>query len=166
MPLEREASFMARDTLFVNPPFKRLIESLNAFPVRRGTADLGAIKEALRRLKKGGLLILFPEGTRSEDGRIKPLLPGLGAIAKKSRVPLVPTLIDGMVQAWPRGYTLPAPGDVIVEYDTPVPPAEYADLSVEALMNLLHDRLTDMQHRLHSRVPQRRLEWFEHEILT
>jgi len=160
MALHREGDFMARDSLFGNPHFKNLIEYLNAFPIRRNTADLGAIKEALRRLKSGRLLVLFPEGTRTEDGRIHPFLPGMGAIARKARVPIVPTLIDGMYQAWPKGQRFPSPADVIIEYGQAIQPHAYADLSIEDLMALIRDRLVTMQLRWHGRLPQRRLEWF------
>ena len=154
----REGNYMARDSLFHNPFFRLLIESLNAFPVRRNTADLGAIKESLRRLKQGRILVLFPEGTRTPDGRIGQMLPGLGAIAKKAGVPIVPTLIDGAAQAWPRAHKLPGPGDVIIEYGQPILPHEYAALNADQLMDLVRGRLIQMQARWHSRVPARRLK--------
>lgn len=161
MALHREGNYMARESLFHNPFFKRLIEFLNAFPVKRNAADIGAIKESLRRLKDGRVLLLFPEGTRSEDGRIQEMFAGVGAIAKKARVPIVPTLIDGMTRIWPRDKKLPRPGDVIIEYGKPIMPGEYADLSAEQLMAMLRERLVAMQRDWHRRVPERRLEWFE-----
>ena len=154
---------MARDTLFRHWFFKRLITYLNAFPVRRQSADIGAIKESLRRLKQGRALLLFPEGTRTPDGRIGPMMPGLGAIAKKARAPIVPILIDGMYQAWPKGKPLPVCGDVIVEYGEPIRQDEYAQLSPEELMAMVRTRLIAMQRRWHSRLPGRRLQWFESE---
>ena len=156
--LPREAHFMARDSLFHNPIFGRLIDSVNAFPVRRGAADLSAIKEAMRRLKQGRLVILFPEGTRSQDGRIAPMLAGMGAIARKTGVPIVPTLVDGAFQAWPRGRKLPGPGNVIVEYDRPIQPSDYAGLTADELIDLVRSRIITMQERWHSRVPSRRLK--------
>jgi 1-acyl-sn-glycerol-3-phosphate acyltransferase len=160
MALRREGNYMARDSLFGNRLFRRLIESLNAFPVRRNAADLSAIKESLRRLKQGRVVVLFPEGTRTPDGRIGPMLPGLSAIAKKAGVPVVPTLIDGVFQAWPRDRKLPGPGNVIVEYGRPILPSEYEDLSQGQLTELLRERLLAMQRRWHGRVPERRLEWY------
>jgi 1-acyl-sn-glycerol-3-phosphate acyltransferase len=164
MWLERESSYMARDSLFTRAGFRRLIESLNAFPVRRGTADVGAIKEGLRRLKQGMALVVFPEGTRTRDGQIGPMLPGLGAIAMKARVPVVPVLIDGAFQSWPRERKLPAPGDIIVEYGHPIVPAEYAGLSPEALSEEVRGRLIKLQAKWHRRVPGRRLEWFRDDL--
>lgn len=163
MALPRECSYMARDTLFEHPLFGRLIRSLNAFPVRRGAADVGAIKESLRRLKQGMSLLVFPEGTRTPDGRIRQMMPGLGAIARKAKVPIVPTLIDGAFQAWPRESRLPRPGNAIIEYGTAIMPNEYARLGADELMELIRGRLIAMQHRWHSRLPERRLEWFQAE---
>lgn len=160
MALPREGNYMARDSLFENRWFGRLIESLNAFPVRRNAADVGAIKETLRRLKQGRVVLLFPEGTRSEDGRIGPMLPGLGAVARKAGVPIVPTLIDGVYQAWPRNRTLPGTGNAIVEYGRPILPDEYRDLNADQLLEMIRRRLTEMQRRWHGRVPWRRLEWY------
>jgi len=164
MALPREGNYMARDTLFSYPFFGRLIRYLNAFPVRRQSADIGAIKESLRRLKQGRVLLLFPEGTRTPDGQIKPMLPGLGAIAKKARVPIVPTLIDGVFQVWPKGQSLPNRGDVIVKYGQPVLPDEYADLSPEELMAMVRGRLVAMQQSWHSRLSAKRLQWFDNDV--
>ncbi len=158
--LPREASYMARDSLFHAWGFRWLIRMLNAFPVRRGTADTAAIKETLRRLKQGEVVVVFPEGTRTEDGRIGPMLPGLATVARKCQVPIVPVLIDGMYQAWPRHRLLPKPGDVVIEYARPLWPADYADLTPEALMDRVRGALLAMQQRWHGRVPSRRLEWY------
>jgi 1-acyl-sn-glycerol-3-phosphate acyltransferase len=156
--LPREPSFMARDTLFRNRVFGPLIASVNAFPVRRGEADIGAIKESLRRLKAGATLVLFPEGTRSPDGKIGPMLSGVGAIAKRARVPIVPTLVDGVFKTWPRHQLLPRPGDVIVEYGPAIMPEEFENMTPEELIKEIRDRLLEMQARLHRRMPERRLE--------
>jgi 1-acyl-sn-glycerol-3-phosphate acyltransferase len=163
MALPRESCYMARESLWHNRFFGWLIESLNAFPVKRNTADIGAIKESLRRLKHGMSLVVFPEGTRTPDGRIHPMLPGLAAIVRKAAVPIVPTLIDGMYQAWPKDSPLPGTGSVIVEYGRAIQPAEYEGLSLEELIEMLRGRLIEMQHRLHTRLPGRRLEWYEPE---
>lgn len=126
--LNRECHYMARDSLFRNAFFRRLIESLNAFPIKRGTADLGAIRESMRRLKQGALLTAFPESTRTPDGRIQSMQAGAVLIARKAGVPIVPTMILGAFEAWPRKALLPHPAPIIVAYG----PALYP----EALMAL------------------------------
>lgn len=159
--LRRECHYVARDSLFRNAFFKKLIESLNAFPVKRGQADVGAIKESLRRLKKGNIVVLFPEGTRTKDGRIRAMLPGLAAVAQKARVPVVPTLIDGAYQAWPRTKKLPGTGSVIVQYGKAIYPEDYAGMKPEELTRLLEQRLGEMQKELHRKLPERRLSWYK-----
>jgi 1-acyl-sn-glycerol-3-phosphate acyltransferase len=160
MALPRESCYMARDSLWASKWFGKLITSLNAFPVKRNTADLGAIKESLRRLKQGMSLVVFPEGTRTPDGRIHPMFPGLASIARKAGVPIVPVLIDGMYQAWPKGSPLPKSGNVIIRYGEMIQPAEYAALSAEELVQFLRKRLIEMQHRLHATLPERRMPWY------
>jgi len=156
--LPRECTYMARESLFAHPLFRGLIRSLNAFPVRRNEADIGAIKESLRRLRDGAALVIFPEGTRTTDGRIGPMLPGLAAIARKARVPIVPVLIDGMFRAWPRTRAFPGPGDVVVHYGEPIMPEAYAGLSPGALMEEIRRRLVALQERWHRRGPHRGLK--------
>lgn len=161
MALHREGNYMARDTLFENPWFRWLIRFLNAFPIKRGTADMLAIKETMRRLKDGRVVVAFPEGTRTPDGRVGPMLGGLATLAKKCRAPIVPTLIDGVYQAWPRDRMLPGRGNVIVEYGRPIEPAEYANMSPDELTEEVRRRIVAMQERWHRRVPARRLEWYD-----
>lgn len=101
-PLRRHLHFLARDTLFRNKFFGWLIRSVNAMPVQRGRADLSAMKKIIGKLKEGKGVCLFPEGTRTPDGKIKALRPGFGLIAKRGDAIIVPVLIDGAFEAWPR----------------------------------------------------------------
>ncbi len=99
----RILSFMAKKELFAgNKVFAWLISSLNAFPVDREKADLKSVRQAIEKLKKQGrTMIVFPEGTRSRDGNIHGAQPGLGLLAAKSGVPVVPALIIGTNDALP-----------------------------------------------------------------
>jgi 1-acyl-sn-glycerol-3-phosphate acyltransferase len=91
----RFLSFMARDTLFKARFFGWLLMRVRAFPLKRNAADLGAIKEALRRLKRQEGLLLFPEGTRTVGGKIGRGHAGVGFLARKSGVPVVPAFVRG-----------------------------------------------------------------------
>jgi 1-acyl-sn-glycerol-3-phosphate acyltransferase len=146
LPLPRECDFMARDTLFANRAFRGLIVSLNAFPIRRGEADVGAIKETLRRLKGGRLVIAFPEGTRSEGGQVLPMLPGVASIARKARVPIVPVLIEGAFEAWPRHRKFPGRATVTVAYGEPVDPETIQSRPPECVMDQIRRRIIEMQN--------------------
>lgn len=145
LALRRECHYMARDTLFKNPRFRRLIEWLNAFPVRRGSADITAIKETLRRLKAGGLVTVFPEGTRTIDGAVGAMQPGVVLLARKANVPLVPCLIDGAYQAWPRSARLPRPAPIRVAYGEPLLPSDIASLDDQACIDEVRRRIVALQ---------------------
>jgi len=71
-PLRRQCCFAARSTLFDIPIFGRLVHSFNAIPIKRGQADLAAMKMFVEKLKEGYGLVLYPEGTRTEDGKTRP----------------------------------------------------------------------------------------------
>ena len=122
--LPREMHFMARDSLFRIAGLGFLIGTLNAFPVRRGRADLGALREALRRLRAGGAVLLFPEGTRSPDGSIGSMKGGIWMLAGRASVPVVPVLIDGAHRVWPKGRALPViSGRIRIVFGRPLAPA-------------------------------------------
>ncbi len=103
----RATHFMARDSLFKFKPFGALISSLQSFPVSRGDADTAAIKEAVRRVKMGGAVLLFPEGTRSRDGEVGEFKRGALLILKRAKCPVLPIGLDGPIDAFPRTRTFP-----------------------------------------------------------
>ena len=99
----RQVHFMAKEELFKNRLFGWYISRLNAFPVKRGRADLSSIKEAVRRVGRGGGLLLFPEGTRQPEGRLGTAHEGVGFLAAKLQVPVVPVYVRGTGIALPAG---------------------------------------------------------------
>jgi len=139
---------MARESLFRFAPFRWVIRSLNAFPVRRASADLGAIREALRRLKKGEVVLVFPEGTRTRDGSIGRLQEGPVVMAARAGVPIVPMVIDGAFEAWPRSSPLPHPARIRVACGEPLEAASLAEADPKTVMAELHRRMTDLQAEL------------------
>jgi len=147
LALPRECHYMARDTLFRHPLFRRLIRSLNAFPIKRGAADLAAIKETLRRLKAGHLVVAFPEATRTTDGTLGPMHTGVILLARKAGVPIVPTMILGAFESWPRHARLPRPHPVIVAYGPPMTPDLLERLDDEACLRRVRDCIQEMMDR-------------------
>lgn len=91
----RECAFMARHDLWRNKLMGALITRLNAFPVHRDTADRAALKHAIHVLRRGLVLVLFPEGTRSTDGMLQAPQPGLALIVQRTGAPVVPTVVVG-----------------------------------------------------------------------
>jgi 1-acyl-sn-glycerol-3-phosphate acyltransferase len=107
LAIGRGVHFLARGTLFSSPAFGWLIRKLNSIPLRRGEADLVAIKEALKRLESGAAMVVFAEGTRSEDGAMKPFERGTLLLLRKSRCPIVPVAVEGFHDIWPKGQKRP-----------------------------------------------------------
>lgn len=157
--LSRVCHFMARDTLFDNAVLRWIICELNAFPVRRNQADITSIKECLRRLKDGHAVVLFPEGRRTDDGRIAPLQPGVIALARRSKAPIVPCAIEGAYEIWPRTRKLPRPARVWVEYGPPLTAADFEGRSDDELAAELTRRLRDLHNHVRQRAGRRPFDY-------
>lgn len=97
----RNVHFMAKSELFRVPVLGFLIKHVGAFPVRQNTADRAALRKALDYLQQGEIVCVFPEGTRSLDGKLLPAQPGIGMLALKSRAPVVPVAIVGTEKLLP-----------------------------------------------------------------
>ena len=104
-----------------------------------------ALKEAMRRLKAGGQVAVFAEGTRTRDGRIGQLLPGMAALSQRVAEWTVPVLIDGAFEAWPRSQPLPLPGNIVVQYAPPIPRDEARKLKPRDLMDRIRRTLIATQ---------------------
>ena len=135
----RKVHFMAKQELFV-PVLGYIYKTLGAFPVKRGGADGGAdraaIKHGIEILQSGEVLAIFPEGTRSKTGQLGKLEPGALMMAGKSNAIIVPTAVSGTDikrcgRLWPK---------VTVRFGTPVP-FPPVGLSKEVLQDLT-DKLT------------------------
>jgi 1-acyl-sn-glycerol-3-phosphate acyltransferase len=124
MACPRRMNYLARDSLFGFAPFRWLIRSLDAIPIDREGIGLGGVKESLRRLKRGEMVLIFPEGTRSSDGEMATFRPGFTALAARAGAAILPVAIEGAFAAWPRGRMLPKPGTIHVHYGPPILPEE------------------------------------------
>ena len=143
--IKRHSSFIARDSLFTNWFFGPLISSVNAIPVKLGEPDISAMRKVLEKLKKGGGVTLFPEGTRTYDGKITPFKPGLGLLSRRGNAPIIPALIDGAFECWPRQKKLFTPGQIHVTYGKPISVQQVKDMGDKKLAMLLTDTLRKMQ---------------------
>ena len=99
---KEKVHFLARASLFVNPVLNWWAANVGVIPISRGRFDISAIKGTLDCLKKGKVVALFPEGTRSADGIIKEAKAGVGYVAAKSGAPVVPICVIGSDKALPR----------------------------------------------------------------
>ena len=98
----RRLNYMAKESLFRNKAFKFILKKVGAYSVKRNAADVRAIKETLKRLERGGVVI-FPEGTRKSGEGSKSIHGGIGLLAVKSGVPVIPVIIRGSDKVMPPG---------------------------------------------------------------
>lgn len=90
MPMKKPVTYMAKEELFKNKLFGWFITKLGAFPVKRGAGDLQVIDDAVGILESGRHLVIFPEGTRSKDGKVGKGKTGVALIAAKSGADVLP----------------------------------------------------------------------------
>lgn len=145
--LRRPMASLAKSELFAVAPFGWAIRKLYAFPVRQGKGDVGAMKESIRLLQAGWLLNVFPEGSRSPDGRLHPAQKGAGLIVRRAGVPVVPTVIDGSFDAWPRDRKIPTPHPIRVLYGKP---ADISHLKADDIRKWIDDTFARMLDDLRS----------------
>lgn len=148
--IKRQIHYMARDSLFQGGLTQWMMESTNTFPIRRGRADSTAVREAIARLNKGYLVNIFPEATRTADGTIGPIAAGVAIIVHRSQAPVIPIVIDGAFEAWPRNQKFPSCKPIRILYGAPIGHAELAALSADEIAVRIRREMVDLQTRLHS----------------
>ena len=139
--IPRQSNFLARDTLFKNKFFGALIRGLGAIPIDREGKAMSGLKETLRRLKRGGIVLVFPEGTRTPDGELKEFQAGFTTLAIRSKSPIVPAAIAGAYEAFPRGKKFPGLGRLAVVFGEPIPVETICQMEEEALIAEVRDRV-------------------------
>jgi 1-acyl-sn-glycerol-3-phosphate acyltransferase len=102
MACRNDIYYLARNTLYQRPLIGPLLKRLNTVPVDRDRGDVSSIKAIIRLLRSGHRVIIFPEGTRSSDGKLQPARAGLGMIIAKTLAPVVPVRVFGSYEALPR----------------------------------------------------------------
>ncbi len=127
--LKRDINYLARESLFRYPGIGALLRSWNSVPVDRDGGGAKGLKMIIDRLHAGGAIILFPEGTRTKDGKLQPARSGIGLTVIKSEAPVVPVRVFGTFEAYNRSMKIPHPHRIAVKY---APPMDFAVLRAEA----------------------------------
>lgn len=127
--LRRMVNYLARDTLFDAPLVGAVLRSWKVVPVDREGGGGAGLKAILDRLLNGGVILLFPEGTRSLDGKLRPAKAGIGLTVIKSAAPVVPVRVLGTHEAYGRHLKWPRPRRLTVKYGQPM---EFKALREEA----------------------------------
>ena len=117
----RVIDFMARDSLFSIPVLGGWMRAVGAFGVKRNSADISAMKEAIYRLQHGRVLTLFPEGTRQISVLVSTKVePGVGFLAAKSGAVVIPAFVSGTEKALPKGAKFFRFSRIRVKFGAPI----------------------------------------------
>ena len=120
--------YLAKDSLFKNVILKTIIQTLGAISVSREDSQKAAsvLKLLLSCLQDGENVLLFPEGTRSSDGKLQKLEGGVAFLSLKAMVPIVPVYVGGSFAACPRGK-MPRPSKMRLHWGKPIYPQMIAE---------------------------------------
>jgi 1-acyl-sn-glycerol-3-phosphate acyltransferase len=118
--VHRAIHYLARENLFRFPVLGWILRNWQVVPVDREGGGAKGLKAILDQLLAGGIIILFPEGTRTRDGNLQPARPGIGLTVIKSTAPVVPVRVFGTFQAYGRHMRVPHPHQVSVKYGRPM----------------------------------------------
>ena len=119
---DRKLFFMTKDEMWKHRWLGKLLLTVGAFPVHRESADREALQRAEEVLRKGQVLVLFPEGTRREGPVIENLMEGAAFLSARTGAPIVPVGIGGSDLAMPKGSVIPKPYTIQVVIGPAIPP--------------------------------------------
>ncbi len=143
MRLPVHICWLAKDTLFKIPFMGQAMRAVGHIPVHRQESSkaLGLLKAAARRINAGATVAIFPEGTRTRDGKLLPFKKGGFLLARLAKRPLVPVAIIGSMDRLPSKSLRPAPGRVTVRIGRPIDPAEFPGRNIDDLSQAVRQAL-------------------------
>ena len=144
----RQMSYIGRQTLFQIGVLNWFMRSLNAFPIDRDGSGLAGLRETLRRLDYGEIVLMFPEGTRTRDGQVGPFRPGFTLLAARGKASIVPAAIEGAYDVWPSHHSLPRLGTIHICFGDAIPPDELEKYGEEDLVAEVRRRVQRCQAQL------------------
>lgn len=154
IPVARRLRYMAWDKMFAVPVLGWLMRAFGAFPVNIEAGDRGALRRSLEHLRAGGALMIFPEGSRTRDGRPMTFKPGVVRLALDTGAPIVPVTIIGAFQAYSPHQTFPRPGKLKLYYHEPIRLAPPAGADKETLKAYLYQQAAGLQEIVVGLLPE------------
>jgi 1-acyl-sn-glycerol-3-phosphate acyltransferase len=156
LAVKRRLVYLARKTLFKNRLFAAIIRSLNAVPIDQEGVGKEGIRAVVEQLHQERAVLVFPEGSRTPDGVMHSLRPGIHLLMRRSQARVVPVGIAGAYDAWPiwRKYPIPAPlflpprpGTIAVAVGAPISNERLATLNRDEATAELFSAIHEVQAR-------------------
>lgn len=141
--IPRRIAILIKRSLFEWPIVGQAFQLAHFIPVDRSNRDsaIASLEKATEALRQGQSFLIYPEGTRSPDGRLQELKKGTAVMAIKAGVPVVPVACSGAHHIMEKRKLAVKPGDIQVEFLDPIDPTKYSLDEKEALVREIHDRL-------------------------
>lgn len=138
--IPRRVALLAKQQVFRVPIMSRALRVAGFVPVIREDREAAraSVDQALEQLRRGLSFLVFPEGTRSPDGRLRPFKKGSFLMALRAAVPIVPVAVAGSQRIMPKGSARICPGTVRVLFLPPVETAGYSVEQRDALIAAVH----------------------------
>jgi 1-acyl-sn-glycerol-3-phosphate acyltransferase len=138
--------WLAKKELFAVPVWGAAMRRAGYIPIDRshGRQAIKSLDEAAKKISAGTSVIIFPEGTRSMDGKLHDFKAGAMVLAIKSGVPLVPVAIIGTFGILPKGKLLMKPGKVMIRVGHPIDTGNYSSRDKHKLAELLQDKVAEL----------------------
>lgn len=140
--------WIAKKELFRIPFFGPAMLRSGIVPIDRshGREALRSLTRAAEQIAAGTSVLIFPEGTRSADGRLQPFKTGAVMLAIKAGVPVVPIGFNGTYAILPKGKLLANCGEIVIRIGSPISPDSYKPVDKQQLAHHLHDRVAELLH--------------------
>lgn len=138
--------WLAKKELFRIPVFGPAMRMIGFIPVDRshGRQAMKSLLEAARRIANGASVVIFPEGTRSPDGKLRDFKSGSVFLALKAGVPLVPVAILGTHEILAKGKLLARPGKVLIRVGNPIETKDFKPAQKQELLEVLRQAVADL----------------------
>ena len=117
LPIKRPTRYLAWSAAFGWPVVGQCLKWFGAWPIALEGSDPAPIRRSLQFLRDGGVVVIFPEGGRSNaTGSLERFKAGAVRLALEAQVPILPVTIKGGNRVWPRGWRFPRPGKIVITY--------------------------------------------------
>ncbi|MHC4834927.1 MAG: lysophospholipid acyltransferase family protein [Planctomycetota bacterium] len=159
--LRRPFYYVPRETLF-RGFWGAVIDSFYTIPINQEKAGIKSMRAIIDVLKRGRLVCLYPEGARTVDGRIDEIKPGFSLLVRRSDAVMVPMVIDGIFERWPRGRKYPKPGGRVgVLYGTPIAADHIKRVGEESFIKEFNHIMRSMHNDLRQKMGREPLDYDE-----